>query len=409
MKKGRIEIALLIVSVIAAGSCSRIGVRDRYGNPEKRKNGRNELYNAAIISGSIAAPAGWNRDLCIIAWPVNPDKKRLKHLDYVIVKGTHEYMIYVPVGRYTIHAFSDANRNRVFESREYAGSAKGEIDVKENDLSSGIDIQVQNLRDPAPPIKVTIPNPKGGVSYTVSNGMVRKIYDEIFCQHNADIGWWEPTTFMRSLGANIYLLDKYDPSKIPILFVHGARGGPRDWIYMLMRLDTDRYQPLLFYYPTGMRLPLAARLLQNRLMELQKKLSFTRIHVTAHSMGGIVSRALLTQHSLEPVRVDRYVTLATPWSGYDSANFAVKNMSKTLPSWIDIASNSEFIERILRARLPESIDYYLFYGREDFTSKGRALDERSLAGGDKTFGYDVDHVDILKSREVFRKYREILE
>ncbi len=400
---------VLVILLVCVSSCTRIGIRDRYANPTKRSSKKRELFNACVITGKIKAAPGWKKEICIVAFPRAADDKRLTRLDHVIVKRTREFMIYVPEGRYRLFAFSDNNRNRVFESGECVGNHEKEVVVKENEMSAGILLTVGGKNCPGPPGSISIPVTPDSGAYTVTNGMKKKIYDEVFCHDNADIGWWEPTTFMQSLGANIYLLETYDPTKTPVLFVHGARGSPRDWAYMIMRLDTARYQPMVYYYPSGLRLSMAARLLHNRLMDLQNKLGFTEIYITAHSMGGIVTRSLLTGYDLAPIRVTRYITLATPWSGYDSADLAVKNMSKTLPSWIDIASSSEFIERTLGTKLPPSIDYYLFYGKADSTSKGRALDERSLAGSRGAFGFDVDHIEILKSRAVFSKYREILE
>jgi pimeloyl-ACP methyl ester carboxylesterase len=176
-------------------------------------------------------------------------------------------------------------------------------------------------------------------------------------------------------------------------------------------LNRSRYQPWFFYYPTGIRLTLASRLLYEALLDLKKRYGFTNICITAHSMGGLVTRHLLTRFepAKEGIRVRLYVTMASPWSGFESADRVLRMRSKKLPSWLDIASSSAFIKRTLRAPLPPEIAYYLFYGKRDGTSQGRSLDERAFGGAREIFGFDVDHDSILIDRAVFRQYSALLE
>ena len=35
---------------------------------------------------------------------------------------------------------------------------------------------------------------------------------------------WKPAEFFREVGGNVYFLEAYDATKIPVLFVHGAAG-----------------------------------------------------------------------------------------------------------------------------------------------------------------------------------------
>jgi len=82
--------------------------------------------------------------------------------------------------------------------------------------------------------------------------------------------------------------------------------------------------------------------------------------------------------------------------------------SKKLPVWYDVISASTFISRVLRAKLPPHVNYYLFYGRDDSVAGGKALDERVYEGAKEKFGFDVDHNSILTDRKVFAKFREVL-
>ncbi|MBU3914588.1 hypothetical protein KKA14_03555, partial [bacterium] len=192
---------------------------------------------------------------------------------------------------------------------------------------------------------------------------------------------------------------------------HGVKGSPQDWVSFLIRLDRKRYQPWYFYYPSGMRLPLISKILFEKLIQLHKEFGFKRMCLTAHSMGGLVTRSMLTSNDFfnRNSFVSLFITLATPWSGFESADNAVTNSPRILPSWIDVASRSMFIKKTLGRSLPSSIPYFLFFGKEDSVSEGRALDERAFAGATGKHGFNVNHETILSDKAVFLKYNEILE
>ena len=82
---------------------------------------------------------------------------------------------------------------------------------------------------------------------------------------------------------------------------------------------------------------------------------------------------------------------------------------KKLPSWYDLGRRSSFIKRVMRARLPSHVSYYLFYGKQDKVTKGTAIDERVFAEAKGRFGFQCDHETILSDRNVFDQYDEILK
>jgi hypothetical protein len=63
--------------------------------------------------------------------------------------------------------------------------------------------------------------------------------------------------------SGLLLIRPYEPDKIPVVMVHGLLSSPLAWIPMLNELLRDpaiqeRYQFMLYLYPTGMPLPIAA-------------------------------------------------------------------------------------------------------------------------------------------------------
>ena len=102
--------------------------------------------------------------------------------------------------------------------------------------------------------------------------------------------------FFKEVGGNIYFLDEYDAAKTPILFIHGAAGSPQDWKYFVEHLDGRRYQPWIFYYPSGASLDSMSYLLYWKLGNLQRRYHFNRLYQAAHSMGGLVARSFLANY-----------------------------------------------------------------------------------------------------------------
>jgi pimeloyl-ACP methyl ester carboxylesterase len=100
--------------------------------------------------------------------------------------------------------------------------------------------------------------------------------------------------------ARLIQVQPYDPKKIPVLFVHGLKSTPVTWVPMVKALWSDavvrrNYQVWVFNYPTGYPVPYSALLLRRQLDALDKAFPNHRpIVLVGHSMGGIISRLMIT-------------------------------------------------------------------------------------------------------------------
>ena len=407
-------ICICVLPLIACGYLSIKKSDDVQVSRKGLDSAKPPEYNSSVIMGAVTG--GGPHAVMIMAYPASGTKKNPD--DYIMLDRPGTYMIYVPAGRYHLYAFSDYDDNGIFDQDEAAGfyragktGVPAEVRVAEGEVRTDITIPAAPQRGGGGVFpRVIRVRDEAAAHYQAANGDVVKIYDERFCLDNAYRGWWSPSMFMKVFGAHVYAVEKYNPTKIPLLFVHGAQGTPQNWAYFLFRLDTSRYQPWFFYYPSGIRLSLASRLLYESLIDLRKRYGFTTLCIAAHSMGGLITRDLLTSYDLrrDGITVKVYVTLASPWTGFDSANMALILPSKKIPVWYDVSPASSFIGRVLRAQLPPHVKYYLFYGKDDSVAKGTALDERAYGGAKEKFGFDVDHDSILSDRKVFGKFREIL-
>jgi pimeloyl-ACP methyl ester carboxylesterase len=106
----------------------------------------------------------------------------------------------------------------------------------------------------------------------------------------------------------IYMLEPYQPGKIPVLLVHGLLSSPATWAKMFNDLRADpvirqHFQFWGYLYPTGDSYFFTAADLRQRLADLRveldphhKDLALDDMVCVGHSMGGLVSK-LLTVNS----------------------------------------------------------------------------------------------------------------
>jgi pimeloyl-ACP methyl ester carboxylesterase len=106
-------------------------------------------------------------------------------------------------------------------------------------------------------------------------------------------GEYEHTTLLARL-------QPYDPDKTVVLVVHGLMDSPATWTPMINQLRADerirsKYQFWFFSYPSGYAYPHSAALLRHELDAIAKKFpTRKKMVVIGHSMGGCISRLLIT-------------------------------------------------------------------------------------------------------------------
>jgi pimeloyl-ACP methyl ester carboxylesterase len=105
----------------------------------------------------------------------------------------------------------------------------------------------------------------------------------------------------------LYLMEPYDPQKIPLLMIHGLISTPLMWAKISNELWADdavrrKYQIWQYLYNTSAPALYSARILQQQLHEVRQLLdpeqddpAMQSMTLIAHSMGGIVSRRLTTE------------------------------------------------------------------------------------------------------------------
>jgi pimeloyl-ACP methyl ester carboxylesterase len=169
----------------------------------------------------------------------------------------------------------------------------------------------------------------------------------------------------------LYMVEPYDPNRIPVVMVHGLWSSPTTWMEMFNDLRAfpeirSRFQFWFFLYPTGQPFWTSAARLRDTLAEIRAELdpqirnpNLDQLVLVGHSMGGLVSMLqtiesgddfwrLLSDKPLEDLRatpdektrlaksfyfhpnsaVKRVVTLGTPHRGSPFANEATRELGR---------------------------------------------------------------------------------
>jgi pimeloyl-ACP methyl ester carboxylesterase len=100
--------------------------------------------------------------------------------------------------------------------------------------------------------------------------------------------------------AAVERLQPYDPNKTVVLVIHGLMDSQATWTPMINKLRGDpvirkHYQFWFYSYPSGYPYPYSAAILREELDAVEKRFPKLRpMVVIGHSMGGCISRLLLT-------------------------------------------------------------------------------------------------------------------
>lgn len=116
-------------------------------------------------------------------------------------------------------------------------------------------------------------------------------------------GMFNPRKFENS--ARLSRLQRYHPEKIPLLCIHGLGNSPATWFPVIDYLRGDEeirkhYQIWFFSYPTGLPYPVTTAMLRHELEEFsQRHPDHKNMVVIGHSMGGMISRLLITDSGMD--------------------------------------------------------------------------------------------------------------
>ena len=105
----------------------------------------------------------------------------------------------------------------------------------------------------------------------------------------------------------LFMIEPYQPGKIPVVFIHGLLSDPRTWVDVVNELRASpeldaRYQWWGFRYATGEPFLTSAAILRRQMKELrqtydptQSEPALSQTVLIGHSLGGLVAKLQVTQ------------------------------------------------------------------------------------------------------------------
>jgi pimeloyl-ACP methyl ester carboxylesterase len=352
--------------------------------------------------------------------------------DHFVLRRAGRWQFFATAGTYGLEAFEDVSRNQRYEPGESFRSAVGAptYDLAPGERLEGIEIVIPTggrlaVEEPVDIAVLQARTHRDQMQYSLGlltvAGEIVDLGDPRFEREMASIGLWRPWDFLFDVGPGIYFLEPYDPDKVPVLFVHGINGSPREFAALSEKLDRERFQPWFYYYPSGATLDGISEHLSNLVVNLQVRHDFDRLAVVAHSMGGLVSRSFILKHEAATGddTVKLFVSISTPWNGHAAAEKGVRRAPVVVRSWVDVAPDSGFINGIFyedpeqRTRprlLPDHLSYHLLFGYrrnrlvpgvsgDTVVTVASQLRLEAQREADSVYGLDYDHTAILSSSE----------
>lgn len=385
-----------------------------------------KLDVAVSISGTVeASPSSRKPILVALYVPEENNKYRLKAS--TVKYGSGEFEFLVTKGRYYLIAFEDKNEDLIFQNDERIGWYGNPtlIEVSSGESIGQLNVALRSPDQAKQELPTLYSNQEPRMPIKLGNERIGEIVDQDdlrFSQEIGDMGVWEPIKFVE-LGYNgIFFFEPYHAQKVPVLFVHGFSGSGHHWLPIINELDRERFQPWIVQYPSGLRLDLISRVLNEKITELQLQYSFKKLIVVAHSMGGLVARGFINRNVAQEGEsaVDLFVTISTPWQGDDAAQMGVSQAPVVVPSWYDMVPGSPYASSLFEQPLPEKLPYFLLFS---YQGKGSLISSANNDGtvtlksqllpkaqdaATRVIGYDEGHVSILQNKQVVNKLNRIM-
>ena len=369
------------------------------------------MDSSGSLHGRIIDKSSTEDSIIIVAY--DEDKKIVK---YKHLHDNNDYYLFIlPAGKkYTLAIFEDTNDNLKYDKGEAAGYWSNPKSLKLSacdNIKFDLTISNKNIIPSTYSTNINNLDETFGDQYIVKTGAIADINNKIFASEYGVKGLWRPLQFLKEEGVGVFFLEKYDPNKIPILFVYGIGGYPQHWKSFFEKIDRNIYQPLFYYYPSGVRIQKAGIALNIIINELHMKYKFDNMFVVAHSMGGLVANEFIKRNisNKENNYIKLFISISTPWAGDKDAMWA-KLAPAIIPCWKDLTPQCEFIKNLSPNDLG-SIPYYMFFSyhgdrkpfrrnNDDIVYLSSQLKLNMQKKATKLYGFDLNHNQILSNQIV---------
>jgi len=376
----------------------------------------------STLKGQIIIDSNSTKDVYLVLLKYKDgdikNPKNYKLVDFAIHQlNDTNYDFTIIEGYYRIFAYQNLEK---LKDEKYAHIFESKTLFIKNNSTTTLNILLKQT-----PQKVKLPNPL--ISSTKDESVLKNfanikqttLEDKIFQRENASEGLWNPSSFIKQVGSGIFMLEPFDENKKAILFIHGMKGTPTDFTHIINSLDRSKYLPMVYYYPTGLNLNYSVSGLKRALDKLHNQYKIKELHIIAHSMGGLVAKALINNY--KKIKVNKLITISTPWNGHKFAELGKESIKYFVPSFGNMIPQSSFIKNNISLPLPEHLKHYLIFGYKGNSSLilessndgtielSSQLYEDVEKNAYKVYGFNETHISILKSKSLFEYLQVVLK
>jgi hypothetical protein len=235
--------------------------------------------------------------IAVLAVSNRYQRNEVTDINHVTRIGSY-YGLNLPPGQYRLLVVSDLDRDgyyagsEIIAARELSLSSSPatamvigdiDIDLEAPFTAAGFDFHIQVPRRESFPESAVYPR-----------GTIRSLDDEIFSPRLGVLGMYEPAAFLERAPMMFYALEEDAAYKVPVVFVHGITGSPRDFASIISHLDRSLYRPWFFYYPSGTNLSQLSEFFHRIFLSGNViPLRGMPMVIISHSMGGLIVRDAL--------------------------------------------------------------------------------------------------------------------
>lgn len=424
-----LKIILLTVLALVLVGCSGVGKYLDFWKTERTHKKAYSIEPTAkllrelhpgdgfMLAGPVAQKTEYEGPVLVVV-VTDMFRKREIVVERILQTPVLYYQAFLPEGDYDLYFFGDLNGNGYFDADEMIGQTRDTpVHIRKEKVKDGLTfygpaftLDVNNPATADLPIKVRVRQQ----DYAFAS-----LDDGFFDPQYGEMCMYDPQKFFAHTQRFMFSLEKFDPDKTMVIFVHGVAGTPRDFKYLVEGLDRTRYQPWFYFYATGLPLQKLGSFLTDILWVLgeDKHFHLKRAIVVAHSMGGLVSLSALNElcRNGAPSYLKGYISFNTPYGGVEAAKKAVDSAPAVLPAWRDVAPGSPFLERLYQGPAAGEIPFHLFFGYETGDSSDGTitlqsqLEHRIQFSAHRTYGFNASHVGILNDDQARQTFYRLLD
>ena len=430
---GHARLATIVIGVCLLSGCALLELQREA-----------DRLNRNVVIHGVVKPEGWSGEPLVVVLSRDATAGEEHQVEYRLRHEPGSFYFWAEPGTYELAAFEDRSGKLRYRAGDpvLLGAEPVVATGAQASIEANLEGQLATHETLSPRFDIAVDSDTTEVEPAFQSlGRVVPMDAPEMSLELGHKGMWEPEEYMEKVQAGLFLLEPFDPNRVPVLFVHGIGGAPIQFETLADGLDRERFQPWFFAYPSIFPLQMVADALNQMLDIYRRENPFDRLHLVAHSMGGLVSRAYLNEYAWgrHDYDVDTFVTLASPFGGESGASMypaADRGEAGALATWIaetgrteegdfqhvawtDMAPESAFLANLYEKPLPTGTDYHLLFAFLADASLGPPSDGtvslksqlRPEAQAEATGlrGFAAGHDEVLSRSDSVRFVHRLLE